>query len=152
MVELKRLIDRLRDLLPNAHTDSADPSLCFRACIGRYLNDLEDNAEIVGTVQHMESSQAYVYCCLHLLESLAKVDVEAGDGKPVFSVFQNQQLSKCLEFIVCLGIYPLLSSGVSMPLHLRLENSDKFICPKLQSTPDRHQRLFEVCSENYWLK
>ncbi|VDK35883.1 unnamed protein product [Taenia asiatica] len=144
MADLKKLTQRLRDLLPNDHTDSADPSLCFRACIGRYLNDLEDNADLVGTLQNMEISQAYVYCCLHLLESLTKVEIGVGDGKPVFSVFQNQQLAKCLEFIVCLGVYPLLSSGVSMPLHLRLENSDKFNCPKLQSTPDRHQRLFKI--------
>ncbi|CDS42947.1 HEAT and Armadillo domain containing protein [Echinococcus multilocularis] len=144
MMELKVLTDRLRDLLPNAYTDSADPSLCFRACVGRYLKDLEDNAELVPTLQNMEVSQAYVQCCLHLLESLAQIDVRVGNGKPVFSVFQNQQLSKCLEFVVCLGIYPLLSPGVSMPLHLRLENFDKFNCPKLQSTPDRHQRLFEI--------
>ncbi|KAL5110321.1 hypothetical protein TcWFU_004893 [Taenia crassiceps] len=92
----------------------------------------------------MEIFQAYVCCCLHVLESLSKVDAGVGDGMPVFSVVQVQQLSKCLEFIVCLGIYPLLSSGVSMPLYLRLENFDKFNCPKLQSAPDRHRRLFEI--------
>ncbi|VDM17148.1 unnamed protein product [Hydatigera taeniaeformis] len=144
MVELKKWTDCLRDLLPNVYSDGADPSLCFRACIERYLKNLEDNSELVQTLQNMESYQAYVYCCLHLLDELTKIDVGAGDGKPVFSIFQTQQLSKCLEFIVCLGIYPLLSSGVSIPLCLRLENYEKFKCPNLQSSPDRHQRLFKI--------
>ena len=96
MVGLSDLIDRLRKLLPNTYSDCPDPSQCFRACIERYLKDLDDNNVLVEELQNMEINEAFVHCCLHFLQSLTKFKVMVEDGKPVFSVFQSQQISKCV--------------------------------------------------------
>ncbi|VDD79866.1 unnamed protein product [Mesocestoides corti] len=144
MSNLEKLIVNLRDLLPNAHIDDGDPSRCFRACVERYLKGLDDNADLINALDETEIPEAYVLCCLHLLKSMTQINLPADGDKPLFSVHQTQQLSNCLQFVVCLGIYPLLSPGVSVPLHLRLENADKFQCPRLRDMSNRHKKLFEI--------
>ncbi|KAM7538110.1 hypothetical protein Aperf_G00000063403 [Anoplocephala perfoliata] len=144
MSELSFLIECLRDILPNKYTDSADPVVCFRSCIERYLNRLDENSDLIHSIQNTETHEAYVHCCLHLLNSLARLDAPCDKTKPVFSVYQTQQISKCFEFIVCFGIYPFLSPGVSMPLELRLDNFDKFKCPSSQNAEDRIQMLSQI--------
>ncbi|VDO03587.1 unnamed protein product [Rodentolepis nana] len=129
MAELGNLIECLRDILPNNYADEADPILRLRSYIERYLNRLDDNADLANSIQELETHEAYVLCSLHLLDSLARLDAPNAKESPLFSVYQLRQISQCLEFVVCLGIYPLLSSGVSMPLDLRLDNFEKFKCP-----------------------
>ncbi|VDL17207.1 unnamed protein product [Hymenolepis diminuta] len=144
MSELGKLMEYLRDILPNKHVDEADPILCLRSCIERYLNRLDDNADLANSLQEKETHEAYVLCCLHLFNSLTHLDASKDNISPLFSVCQSQQITQCFEFVVCLGIYPLLSPGVSMPLELRLDNFDKFKCPSSNNHEVRIQILSQI--------
>ncbi len=99
------LIPLLGKVLPNPHTDDPEPSLCLRACVGRYLNALEeDNAapsSFARSLGNIEVVEAHVSCCLHFLTEMAKTSPV--DDKPVFSVYHTQQLTMCAEFVVALA-------------------------------------------------
>nr|CDS28793.1 HEAT and Armadillo domain containing protein [Hymenolepis microstoma] len=144
MAELRKLIESLRDILPNKFADEADPILRLRSYIERYLNRLDDNADLANSIQGMETHEAYVLCSLHLLNLLAHLDAPNDKVSPLFSVYQLQQISQCLEFVVCLGVYPLLSPGVSMPLELRLDNFDHFKCPSSKNHEVRIRILSQI--------
>lgn len=144
MPELKFLIECLRDILPNKYTDNPDPVFCFRSCIERYLNRLDENSDLINLIQNLETSEAYVHCCLHFFNSLAGLDAPYDKTAPVFSVYQTQQIIQCFEFVVCLGIYPFLSPGVSMPLELRLDNFDKFKYPSSLNAENRVSILSQI--------
>lgn len=144
MSSFDELVPLLRELLPNANVCSGDPSICLRSCVASYLKATQDNADLAIRLNSMEVVEAFVLCCTHLLIDLAHTKSPDGDDRPVFSVCQSQQLTTCVEFIVCLGIYPYLSPGVSAPLEMRLEHANKFICPKPQDCSDRHTKLFGV--------
>ncbi|BHF70323.1 Transport and Golgi organization protein 6 [Sparganum proliferum] len=112
---------------------------------------VEDPSGLASTFVGAEVFDAHVTCCLTLLSNMATseslaAEAVAGNGKPLFSIYQTQQLSKCLEFVVCLGVYPFLSPGVSAPLELRMEHWEKFALPQRQNAPDKRQKLSQIAS------
>ncbi|VDL89366.1 unnamed protein product [Schistocephalus solidus] len=180
MTSKERFTNLLNVLLPKNFEAVKDPSLCLRDCIQRYMDSLEDPSGLASTFVGAEIFDAHVACCLTLLsnmgtsEDLAAEAVE-GNGKPLFSIYQTkqlskclefvvclgiypflspgvshiyqtEQLSKCLEFVVCLGIYPFLSPGVSASLELRMEHWEKFALPQRQDAPDKREKLSKVAN------
>ncbi|BHF70312.1 Transport and Golgi organization protein 6 [Sparganum proliferum] len=112
---------------------------------------VEDPSGLASTFVGAEVFDAHVTCCHTLLSNMATseslaAEAVAGNGKPLFSIYQTQQLSKCLEFVVCLGVYPFLSPGVSAPLELRMEHWEKFALPQRQNAPDKRQKLLQIAS------
>lgn len=144
-------VKSLNNILPSNFEMSPDPAVCLHTCLERYLNGLEFvDAELTAALNERELFDAYVTCLLHLLgqelhKQQATSENQAGDKNlPSLSVYQMQQLTKLMEFVVCLGIYPLLSVGVSAPLDVRMDHADKYACPQLHEAPDRHARLYQV--------
>ncbi len=137
--------DVINSLLPCYSDPNWDPSLVRKNCVERYLNKEENNEELAMSINDAEIIDAFVKCCLHLLLSVVNCfATPPTDGLPLLSLHQTKQLGKCLEFIVCLGVYPRLSKGVSAPLETRMESWHRFACPSQIDTPNRHQMLSEV--------
>uniref|UniRef100_A0A0X3Q0D7 Transport and Golgi organization protein 6 homolog n=1 Tax=Schistocephalus solidus TaxID=70667 RepID=A0A0X3Q0D7_SCHSO len=151
MTSKERFTNLLNVLLPKNFEAVKDPSLCLRDCIQRYMDSLEDPSGLASTFVGAEIFDAHVACCLTLLSNMGTsedlaAEAVAGNGKPLFSIYQTEQLSKCLEFVVCLGIYPFLSPGVSAPLELRMEHWEKFALPQRQDAPDKREKLSKVAN------
>ncbi|KAL7058615.1 hypothetical protein AAHC03_014047 [Spirometra sp. Aus1] len=151
MTSVQHFANLLNSLLPKHFEAVKDPSLCLRDCIQRYMDLVEDPSGLASTFVGAEVFDAHVTCCLALLSNMATseslaAEAVAGNGKPLFSIYQTQQLSKCLEFVVCLGVYPFLSPGVSAPLELRMEHWEKFALPQRQNAPYKRQKLSQIAS------
>ncbi|VDK30416.1 unnamed protein product [Dibothriocephalus latus] len=151
MSSAHRFANLLNALLPKNFEAVKDPSLCLRDCIQRYMDLMEDPSELASTFVGSEVFDAHVACCLTLLSSMATsqdlgAEAVEGQGKPLFSIYQTQQLSKCVEFVVCLGVYPFLSPGVSAPLEMRMEHWENFALPQRQDEPDKRQKLSKIAN------
>ncbi|KAK4474847.1 hypothetical protein MN116_001961 [Schistosoma mekongi] len=145
--ELRLLFDQLKSLLPSSDFSDPDPSIRLRIGVEAYLLKSSDES-LLCDVNGIEIHEAFYLCCLHFLYACNDIcrnnATNNSDDVPIFSVFQEKQLSTCLQFVVGLGVYPLLDTGVSLPLNMRLENDEKYICPRKERDEERIEKLMKI--------
>ncbi|CAH8639165.1 unnamed protein product [Heterobilharzia americana] len=147
MDSLRVLFDRLSHLIPS--NNFRDPNPSSRLCEGveSYLGKLGD-ANLMEDLSGLEICESFYMCCIHFLhdcEDLYNKSAVGGNSDiPFFSIFQEKQMCTCLEFVVRLGVYPLLDPGVSLPLEMRLQNIEDFFCPQKAKDDRRVEKLMKV--------
>ncbi|CAH8677556.1 unnamed protein product [Schistosoma rodhaini] len=147
MDKLRLFFSQLTSLLPSSDFCDADPCIRLREGVEAYIQKSNDE-NLLFDLNGTEVHEAFYLCCLNFLyacNDLCKSNAtNSSSDIPIFSVFQEKQLSSCLQFVVAFGIYPLLETGVSLPLSMRLENIDKFICPRKEKDGERIEKLMKI--------
>ncbi|CAH8588262.1 unnamed protein product [Schistosoma turkestanicum] len=147
MDKLKLLFSQLTSLLPSPNFSDLDPCIRLRGGIEAYVQKSDDES-LFSDLNGAEVHEAFYLCCLNFLYSCNELfesnTTNNSADIPVFSVFQEKQLSTCLQFVVAFGIYPLLEPGVSLPLSMRIDNIENFICPRKERDGERIEKLMKI--------
>lgn len=147
MDKLRLLFSQLTSLLPSSDFSDPDPCIRLREGVEAYVQKSNDE-NLLFDLNGTEVHEAFYLCCLNFLHACNDLyESNAANNSadtPIFSVFQEKQLSSCLQFVVAYGVYPLLETGVSLPLSMRLENYEKFICPRKEKNEERIEKLMKV--------
>ncbi|CAH8663149.1 unnamed protein product [Schistosoma curassoni] len=147
MDKLRLLFSQLTSLLPSSDFSDPDPCIRLREGVEAYVQKSNDE-NLLFDLNGTEVHEAFYLCCLNFLHACNDLyeSNAANDSAdiPIFSVFQEKQLSSCLQFVVAYGVYPLLETGVSLPLSMRLENYEKFICPRKEKDEERIEKLMKI--------
>lgn len=139
----RALFDSLKSLLPPKNADSIDPGSTLASCIDKYLSVSNPDDDTLNKLLGKEVYEAYCICCLHHLQSY--VDLDASSTEEILlSVSHLEKLKSCVEFLICLGVYPYLDPGVSIPLELRMEAHSCFRLPSVESSVVRELNLLRV--------
>ncbi|KAF5396455.1 hypothetical protein PHET_10626 [Paragonimus heterotremus] len=140
----RTVLNAIDVLLPHPHLLTTNPSGDLAACVEQYMNKVGDVA-LFHSVEGREVHEAFCVCCVDYLRRCAEVSPEVGvNCDNLFSVAHEEKLRKCMQFLVCLGFYPLLDEGVGLPLELRLDSVTYYKCPKNPHDPDRQTKLLEI--------
>ncbi|KAF6776636.1 hypothetical protein AHF37_04233 [Paragonimus kellicotti] len=140
----RTILNAIDVLLPHPHVTTTNPSRDLAMCVEQYVNKIDDVA-IFHSVEGREVHEAFCACCVDYLRRCAEISPEVGVScDNLFSVAHEEKLRKCMQFLVCLGCYPLLDEGVGLPLELRLESVTYYRCPKNPHDPDRQTKLLEI--------
>ncbi|CAI2735510.1 unnamed protein product [Schistosoma spindalis] len=147
MDKLRLLFGQLTSLLPSSDFSDPDPCIRLREGVEAYVQKSNDE-NLLFDLNGTEVHEAFYYCCLNFLcacnDFYENNATNSSTDIPIFSVFQEKQLSSCLQFVVAFGVYPLLETGVSLPLSMRLENTEKFICPRKEKDEERIEKLMKI--------
>ncbi|KAH9592081.1 transmembrane and coiled-coil domains-containing protein 7 [Schistosoma haematobium] len=147
MDKLRLLFSQLTSLLPSSDFSDPDPCIRLREGVEAYVQKSNDE-NLLFDLNGTEVHEAFYLCCLNFLHACNDLyeSNAANDSAdiPIFSVFQEKKLSSCLQFVVAYGVYPLLETGVSLPLSMRLENYEKFICPRKEKDEERIEKLMKI--------
>ncbi|TGZ64487.1 hypothetical protein CRM22_006334 [Opisthorchis felineus] len=138
------VVDLITYLIPQAHSSTSNPSGELASCVQSYTDKADPSGDLSGELSGKEVHEAFCLCCIDYLEKVSRISSElATSGDILFSVAREQQLRKCLEFLICLGVYPMLDSGVGLPLSMRLDSA-AYNCPNQSRCPDRCTKLLKV--------
>ncbi|KAF8565795.1 hypothetical protein P879_10034 [Paragonimus westermani] len=138
------VLSAINVLLPQPHLTTTNPSKDLATCVEQYVNKIGDVA-LFHSLEGREVHEAFCACCVDYLRRCSEISPEVGVScDSVFSVAHEEKLRKCMQFLVCLGFYPLLDEGVGLPLELRLESVTYYKYPKNPRDPDRQTKLLEI--------
>ncbi|CAH8663374.1 unnamed protein product [Dicrocoelium dendriticum] len=141
----RHALDAITSLLPQTQSATLIISQELALCIQNYICAIGTDSNLVAQISGKEVYEAFCLCCMDYLYKCANAEV--GPDEPldaVFSITREAQLRRCMEFLICLGAYPLLDAGVSLPLEMRLESSPYYQCPKNLSDPNRRDKLLQI--------
>ncbi|GAA27667.2 transmembrane and coiled-coil domain-containing protein 7 [Clonorchis sinensis] len=138
------IVDLITYLIPQAHSSTSNPSGELALCVQSYTERADQSGNLSRELSGKDVHEAFCLCCIDYLEKVSRISSElATSGDLLFSVAREQQLRKCLEFLICLGVYPMLDSGVGLPLSMRLDSA-AYNCPNQSRCPDRCTKLLKV--------
>ncbi|CAH8834038.1 unnamed protein product [Trichobilharzia szidati] len=147
MDDIRLLFSHVDRLLPSSNFSDPNLSARLNECIEAYLKESAD-ASLRSDVDGAVVDEAFYLCCMHFLyasEDIYNRKINNNISEvPLFSVPQEEKLSKCIEFVVGLGIYPLLDAGVSFPLSMRVESYGNFLCSERKSDEKRFEKLMKI--------
>ncbi|VDP84727.1 unnamed protein product [Echinostoma caproni] len=141
----RQLFDALTALLPPKSVDKTGPNATLASCIEKFLAVSHTNNSLIRTIAGKEVHEAYCTCCLFHLQAYLELDNTIHtEEELLLSVSHLEKLKSCVEFLICLGVYPYLDPGVSIPLELRMEAHSYFQLPPVRSSITREQNLLRV--------
>ncbi|CAL8073103.1 unnamed protein product [Calicophoron daubneyi] len=138
------VFDSIGVLLPDHQSDPQNVYIELANCVESYLNCIE-RTDLAAELSGKEVTESFCICCMHCLDMCACVNTKSPNiSEPVFSTSNLEKLNKLLQFLVCLGIYPRLDAGVSLPLELRMDSFTNYKCSPKVDKSDRFASLLKI--------